>query len=284
MACFVRLNFKICLVFFAFVLFCGRAEALSRVITLYPGHTDNIIALGCGGLLVGVSENDDPETLPDLLRLPLRSGAEAVLALKPDLVISRSAAERINPALYQVLRQAGVTVEILDPPGWDDFPEYLRKLSALIGADPEVGIRRLEEIITKTTSEAADRKGRRPLVFLEATAKELHTCAPNSWAAHLMALAGGINAAESAVPQRQGSSIAPWGLERVLKTLNDGLDVYIIQKGTMNASTAAEAMARPWGSALAAVKVVEISESMISRPSLLGLEKGAEQLLKIFDE
>ena len=46
------------------LLFCACVPAALaaplRVVSLYPGHTDNVAALGGGELLVGVSENDDP--------------------------------------------------------------------------------------------------------------------------------------------------------------------------------------------------------------------------------
>ncbi|MBQ8693307.1 MAG: hypothetical protein IJ520_09200, partial [Synergistaceae bacterium] len=48
----------ILLLIFIFALNANQAEAL-RIISLYPGHTDNIIALGCENYLIGVSENDN---------------------------------------------------------------------------------------------------------------------------------------------------------------------------------------------------------------------------------
>ena len=60
-----------------------------------------------------------------------------------------------------------------------------------------------------------------------------------------MALAGGENAAGGAVPLRAGSALAPWGLERVLGAADGGLDVYLVQHGAMNASTAKDVLRRP---------------------------------------
>ncbi|MBQ8090349.1 MAG: hypothetical protein IJ233_06370, partial [Pyramidobacter sp.] len=121
-----------------------------------------------------------------------------------------------------------------------------------------------------------------PSVFVEATAKELHTCAPDSWAAHMIKLAGGSNAAANADPLRKGSAIAPWGLERVMSLLSSNLDVYLLQHGPMNRTAHEELAARPWASALAKTRVAQIPEYLLSRPSLLGLKEGGEMLLKIF--
>lgn len=82
---------------------------------------------------------------------------------------------------------------------------------------------------------------------MEATAKELHTCSPDSWAAKLLELAGGRNAAPDARAIRKGSAIAPYGLERILKAAAAGnIDIYMIQQGTMNASNMKTLVSRPW--------------------------------------
>ena len=97
-----------------------------------------------------------------------------------------------------------------------------------------------------------------------------------------MELAGGVNAAAAAKPLRSGSSIAPWGLERVLETINSGLDVYLVQQGPMNATDGAALAARPWSRALENVKTAVVPEYCLSRPSLSGLKEGGAMLIKIF--
>lgn len=261
------------------MMICPAESGMLRVISLYPGHSDNISAIG--GNLVALSENDDDDLLPDLPRISLRSGAERILALRPDIVITRPFAERINPNMYDILRRSGVKVISIDPPKWDDFPEYLITLAESLNLNPVNGIARLNSLLAEIESPSA--KTHRPRVFLEATSRELHTCAPDSWAAGLIALAGGVNIAGDAVPLRRGSAVAPYGVERVLRNAAS-LDVYIIQTGAMNPSTAETFRAREWAGALKHVRVCEIPERYISRPSLLGLEKGGEILRKIFME
>ena len=261
------------------VLMCSSAfgEGL-RVVSLYPGHSDNIVAMGGGEILVALSENDDEDLLPELPRVSPRAGAEKILALKPDIVVTRSFAERLNPALYDVLARAGVKVLSLDPPKWDEFDSYLETLGEALGLDYGAAISKLHSsLLTPNPSPL-------PLtVFIEATSKELHTCAPDSWAANLIALAGGVNVAKDAKPLRPGSSIAAWGVERVLKSLeNEKLDIYIIQTGAMNRATLEDFYAREWSKALTGVRVYEVPERYLSRPSLLGLERGKRELMKIF--
>lgn len=262
------------------------APALAlRVVSLYPGHSDNVVALGGAESLVGLSENDDPDLLPNLPRFSKETGAEAILALSPDVVLMRGLTQRANPGLADVLQRAGVRVESIDPPSWDGFADYLRTLAGILGLDPESGVERLDATRAAIRQEAASRReaagGRAPRVFLEATARELHTCAPGSWAAHLIELAGGENAARGAEPIREGSALAPWGLERVLKLLEDGLDVYLVQQGAMNASTLEAVRARPWAGALERTRLAAMPERLLSRPSLLGLERGGRLLMDV---
>ncbi len=272
---------------FAFIFLAlavpSRACGYERIISLYPGHTDNVVALGAGAKLVAVSENEREGLLSEVPRLSMKTGAEALLALRPNLLLTRTLADSQNPELRKVLERAGVRVEVIDPPGWDGFEQYLRRIAELVGTPPDAAVTELSQIRAKISESAAkSARGRAPLVFVEATARELHTCAPDSWAAHLVELAGGRNASATAQPTRRGGAIAPWGLERVLETINSGLDVYIVQRGPMNATDEAALFARPWSGALKGVKTAVVPEYCLSRPSLTGLKEGGARLIKIF--
>jgi iron complex transport system substrate-binding protein len=267
----------------ALLTYAFPACAYERIISLYPGHTDNIIALDRQYKLVGISQNDDPGKLPGLPRFPLKTGAEALLALKPDLVLMRTLVTKQNPELKNVLERAGVKVMLIDPPSWDDFPAYLRTLAPLVDTAPDDATALYEKTCSEISSKAELlRKGKNVRVFVEATAKDFHTCSPDSWAAHLIELAGGINAAAGAVPSRRGSAVAPWGLERVMKLLSSGLDVYLVQNGAMNHTTPTELKKRSWSSALDRTKTAFIPEGELSRPSLTGLRDGGMRLIRIF--
>ena len=120
------------------LLLAAPSFAYERIVSLYAGHTDNIIALGGQNKLVGLSKNDEPARLPELPRFAPKTGAEAILAMRPDLVLMRTLVEKQNPALKSVLERAGVTVMTIDPPKWDGFTAYLRTLAPLIGVDPRL--------------------------------------------------------------------------------------------------------------------------------------------------
>ena len=44
----------------------------------------------------------------------MKAGPEALLALRPDLVLTRTLADSQNPELKKVLERAGVRVEVID--------------------------------------------------------------------------------------------------------------------------------------------------------------------------
>jgi len=295
---------KITIYFFSFLVFwvsltllpASVAESAMiplRVVSLYAGHTDNIIALGASDRLVAISGGDESEFSshlpPNVRRLPMKTGVEAILALKPDVVLLRSLVAQVNPHLPEALERSGVAVYVIDPPSWDGFEEYLIRLAEILGTDPEKARKKLEnlrESIAQDAAEAAcnennEKNKGKPRIFLEAT-RELHTCAPGAWAARLIELAGGLNVASGALPLRGGSPLASWGVERVLEMAGTaGLDVYLVQQGPMNAVTLDEVRARPWFASLNA-RLAAVPESCLSRPSLLGLEDGGRMLIEIF--
>ena len=94
-----------------------------RVVTLAPSLTEAVLALGLQDRLIGVSRFDE---LPEVARLPRVGGfidpsVEAVLALKPDLVLVQPAPGNQRPycpaygswtlshSLYQAISRAAAS-------------------------------------------------------------------------------------------------------------------------------------------------------------------------------
>lgn len=252
----------------------------SRIVSLYAGHTENLVAVGAGGNLAAVSSTDDRDITGDLPRLPLRPGVEQIAALRPDLVLVRSMQASAQSPLFDKLESLGVAVFVLDPPSWGEFVPYLKLLGRLTGH--EEGARIAATGAAKLMS--AETNPSPVGVFLVAQGRTLSTCGPDSWAAHVVALAGGRNVASGARPMSPGSVIAPFGAERLLSA--DGeVEAILLQQGAMNGTTAREFAADPRFTGMRAVRagrVYDISEADISRPSLLRLEAGVTRLRKLF--
>lgn len=253
---------------------------VKRIVSLYTAHTENLIAIGGASRLVAASNGDDPELVGNVLLLPMKPGLEQILSLGPDLVLTRPMQARSQEALYERLRALGVKVLAIDPPKWEEFPGYIELLSRLIG-DPSP---------TKAATEAKSLLSSRAVdndavgAVLITNGRSLATCAPDSWAARLMVLAGLRNAAESSSRPMRGGVIASFGAERILAADKD-IRVVLLQSGAMNTMGAADFMSDPRFSSLRAVRegrVFDVLEADISRPSLLRLKMGViEDLRKL---
>jgi iron complex transport system substrate-binding protein len=245
---------------------------VTRVVSLYAGHTENLIAIGAAGLIAAASNGDDPKLVPDVPLLGSKPGLEQIMSLSPDLVLTRPMIVRSQEALYDRLRRLGVKVLAIDPPTWEEFPGYIELLSRLAGdSSPEDAADGARALLSRgsvgETSAGA---------VLITNGRSLTTCAPDSWAARMMALAGLRNAAADLSHTLRGGVIASLGAERLLAADKD-IDVVLLQNGAMNAMSAADFMSDPRFSGLRAVregKVFDVSEADISRPSLLRLQMG----------
>jgi iron complex transport system substrate-binding protein len=180
-------------------------------------------------------------------------------------------------SFYNALKSMGIRVLAIDPPTWDEFPDYIDTLSRIvgIGGGPEK-----ETIETMRESVAVNEP--RIAVFLVTNGRTMATCTPDSWAAHIMELAGFSNAASNAVPVSQGSVVAGFGAERLL-ALGDEIDAVLLQQGAMNTTLAEDFMRDPRFTTMRAVRngmVFDVLEADISRPSLLRLANGAVHTLR----
>lgn len=289
---------KWCASFLIFLLFSATADAAievrddlgrevrlekpaSRIVSLYAGHTENLIALGARENLVAGSVTDDKKIVGGLARLPLRPGVEQITALKPDLVLARSMQANAQTPLFAKLSSLGIPVLVLDPPSWEEFTGYLELLGHLSGHEETA-----RDAAAKAKKLMTPKDGEKPSagVFLVAQGRTMSTCEPGSWASHMLALAGGRNIASGAKPLTPNSTLAPFGPERLLAADSE-IDAVILQQGAMNGMTArefSEDLRFVKMKAVLAGRVYNVSEADISRPSLLRLEKSVEALRKIF--
>lgn len=266
----------------------GREIALdapcSRIISLYSAHSENLYSLGAGDRLIGGA--DTSIYPPETRLLPVfdyDADPETVIAADPDLVLIRPFITRRAPEFVQALESAGITVVSLYPERYEDFDAYIHKLAQLTGTEDEAQRQlalfhaRIDEI-TKLTDTAPEKQ----TIFFESTETNLRTVTDDSMAARAIAFAGGVNIAEGAKPVEEGSSIASFGDERVLE-LADKIDVYVSQRGAMNAGGNLHSiLIRPGFDTIKAVKdgrVFVINEKLISSPTFR-FYKGVRELAR----
>jgi iron complex transport system substrate-binding protein len=215
------------------------------------------------------------------LHLPARGRSTPALRLsgRPGIRDRRKPRPGADPPLHRkkgarlrgALEKAGIPVVSLYPEKLEQFDDYIRKLALLTGTEENAEAllkdfhARLDAIKSRTA--ALTPKAR---VFFESTETELRTVTEDSMAGMAIRYAGGENVAGDAPAVSEGSSIAAFGAERILEKA-DAIDVYVSQRGAMNAGGDEHSIAiRPGFSAVKAVRegrVCLINEKLVSSPS-----------------
>lgn len=261
-------------------------QAVTRIISLYSAHTENLYSLGLDEEIIGVGRVDRyPAQALEKPRFDYRSDPEKVIASDPDLVLIRPFIKRSHPEFVSILEQVGIPVVALYPDTFEEFDAYIRKLSILTGKEEQA-----EELLQEFHQKLAEIRSitqnvnPKVSVYFESVEKGYKTVSPGSLPARAIAIAGGINIAREARAVKPGSSIASYGIERLLEGADD-IDVYIVQQGAMHAGTDAESITkRPGFRVIKAVKegrVHTIDEKLISSPTFRYIQ-GIQELAHIF--
>lgn len=167
-----------------------------RIVSLNPGHTESIFALGAGDRVVGVDvfSTYPPEAgavQPRLTTYP-RPSIEAIVNLQPDLVVALVESEdTLAP-----LRQLGVPVLKLFPRDFDATVQAITLLGQVLDAnDRAAGIaedmRARRDTVVRSIADAP-----RPRVFYELDASDPtkpYTAGSGGFYGQLIDVAGGAN-------------------------------------------------------------------------------------------
>ena len=165
---------------------------VKRIVSIVPSVTEMLFAAGAGDLVVGVTTYCDypPEAMQVAKIGDMRVNYEAVVTLKPDLIVSsHDLAAKSN----EQLRGLGYPVLGLDPKNLAEIAAGLRLLGEVTGrreAAERAAVeheRRVEAILARV-----GKVTRRPTVYLEATSQP-HAAAPGMTADEIIRLAGGTN-------------------------------------------------------------------------------------------
>ncbi|HWP50374.1 MAG TPA: ABC transporter substrate-binding protein [Clostridia bacterium] len=256
----------------------------SRIISLYSAHTENLYELGAGDKIIGVYTGSIyPPEAAFLPSYDYKGDPEQIIAAQPDLVLIRPFITRKVPDYVAQIESAGIPVVSLYPDDYGRFADYIANLAALTGTE-ETARERLADFytaidgITAVTEQVAEKQ----TVFLESTETELRTVTPDSMPGRAIVLAGGVNLAADALPVEKGSTIAAFGIERVLENA-DNIDVYISQRGAMNAGGNLISIGERDGfDTIKAVKndrVYMLSEKLISSPTFR-YQKGVAEVAR----
>lgn len=242
-----------------------------RIISLYGAHTENLLALGAAGQLIGIDRQSAHLTVLDGKPVfSYHDDPERFLAARPDLVLVRPMIERGYPRLIQRLADSGIRTVSLQPTTVDQLADYWRTLGRLCGR-PEAAdamVRRFDDAVAafKALSGTVTQPQR---VYFEAIHSKMKTFTPASMAIFALETAGGVNVASDA-PVREKNNIAVYGKERLLAHA-DEIDVFLSQQGAMNQASVETIMAEPGFGVIRAVRagrVHLVDEMTVSRPTL----------------
>ncbi len=163
-----------------------------RIVSIVPGCTELLYAVGAGDRVVGVTEycTWPPEAARKEKVGSLVLNHERIAALRPDLVVS---SEDLAAPSNAALRKAGYPVLCVDPRDFAGIAAALRSLGRAVGC-AEGGERAavdLERRVAELTSRLAG-AATRPTVYLEASSQP-HAAGPGMTGDELIRLAGGRN-------------------------------------------------------------------------------------------
>ncbi len=247
-------------------------KPFSRIISLYPAHTENLVEMGGTSTLIGISTGDTlPPGFSKIEQFSYHDTAEKFIAAHPDCILIRPMISQSTPNLIRKLREYGITVISLQPTSFSELFSYWHSLGLISGRIKESDemsahfTSRLTELSRKVSDIAPQD---RPRVYFEAIHARMKTFSPQSIAMFCLTSAGGINVAGDAVARRQ-TNIAAYGKERILSHAAD-IDIFIAQSGRMNRISIKEIVNEPGFGAIKAIRdkrVYLIAEDLVSRPT-----------------
>ncbi|MBT8345611.1 MAG: ABC transporter substrate-binding protein [Desulfofustis sp.] len=257
----------------------------TRIISLYPAHTENLLTIGAANALIGISTSDSATvSVIDKPRFSYHDSVEKFIQADPDCVLIRPMISRSNPNLISKLRDYGIRVVSLQPTSVTELYEYWQTLGTISGFEPQAleMINKFQQEITSIQASVETiLPQHRPKVYFESIHSRMRTFSPESISIFCLTTAGGINVAEDAV-SRRGTNIAGYSKERILARAEE-IDVYLAQFGRMNRISVEQIAEEPGFRALKAVRsgqVYLIDEHLVSRPTPRLLE-GIRMIHKI---
>jgi iron complex transport system substrate-binding protein len=252
----------------------------SRIVSLAPGITETLFAVGAGPRLVAVTTTDTHP--PEVKRLPTVGGfapetisLEALLAQKPDLVI---AGGQFQQPIVESVARLGIPAVVIDPSSLNGVEDAIGLIGRLTGQEARsaavvADFRRRREAVRQraATIPTADRL--RVLYVL--WDEPLQTAGPGTFVGQMIAEAGGTNLFADAAQQY------PTVSDEAVLARNPNL---ILAPDHGGAKLRNRLSGRPGWSELAAVKagrVVAVPEDILNRPGprlIDGLERIAALL------
>lgn len=160
-----------------------------RIVSLTPSNTEILFALGVGGRVAGVTEFCDypPETKKIAKIGDSKTRVEAVVALKPDLVVAHTF---LNAQAIQALKRLKLNVLHGDAKTIGELRQFIKKVATAVGASAQAIDQQFEASIA---SVKRNRPKTPPACLFALGADPIWAAAKDCYAHELIELAGGRN-------------------------------------------------------------------------------------------
>ncbi|MDI3258002.1 MAG: ABC transporter substrate-binding protein [Kyrpidia sp.] len=249
-----------------------------RIVSLIPGHTEILFALGLEGRVAAVTNWDNyppgvqkkVEAVLDGLNPPV----ERLVAIHPDLVVLGSH----NETIVQAVRRAGLTAVVYDPQSLDGVYRTIMELGRITNRPAQASAlvdqmkKKAAALSAKVAGIPADQRVR---VYVEADPDHLYTAGGHTFMDELIRLAGGVNVAED---------LEGWKPMNAETLIRKNPQVIVVTYGYYVPNAADKPKQRPGWEVVDAVRhnrVYAVDSDLVSRPGprIVG---GAEALAKLF--
>lgn len=170
-----------------------------RIVSLTPSNTEILYALGVGNRVVGVTKYCNyPAAAAKKPKIgDMTINAEAVVALKPDLVVAHAF---VNDTAIAQLEKLGLTVFTIDPKTLDQTERDIRTLGKITdrAAAASSIVSKMQKKISAVKSRCAKKKSKKVLVVIQSN--PLWAAGPKTFVDEMINIAHSNNVAKDAKP------------------------------------------------------------------------------------
>lgn len=264
-------------------------EEPKRIVSLIPSNTEIAFALGLGGKMVGVSDNDTyPAETKDIEKVGgMEFNTEKVISLKPDLVLAHASNALNGSEGIKQLKDAGITVLVVnDAQKFAQVYDSIKMIgkatgeneaAASIVADMQAKVKDIQE---KAKAVKADE--RKKVLIEVQSSPEIYVAGKNTFMDEMLQIIGADNVA---------GKLDSWAKVDPEAMVSSNPDVIITTSGYYDKDVVNKVLKRSGWEAVTAIKnkqVIDVQSDLVSR-SGPRLAEGVEELAKaiypnIFDK
>ncbi len=185
-----------------------------RIVSLTPGNTEILFALGLKGRIVGVTEYCDyPAEARALPKVgDVNISLEKVIALKPDLIVASASGNRMALERMERMQGSPLPLFVIDPQNLSELYAAIRSLGKITGQQRQADqlVRSMQERVQRV-QQRVSRAKTKPRVLFVIQEQPLWVVGSGNFMDEIIALAGGQNVTHDA-----GKGFFAYSLEKVV--------------------------------------------------------------------